>query len=547
MQPAKQSLPWQRTARDLTLLIALTVAIHLPFISQAFHLDDVQYLDVAHNVFQNPLFPLDLQSVFEGKHLTLWAHSHPPLNSYVMAGLLLLTTRTPSERLLHSCFLIFPILVAIAFYFLARQFIARPLPATALLVTNPILIVCSHTLMTDVPLLAMWLCGTALFVIGIEKDQNRMIDAAAIPLTAACFYAYQALGAILLLGFYAISRRRLRQREILILCVPVLLLAGWQFSGYMHRGTIYMSAMFGELGRRGWWRPETKIRAAVATFSYLGAIVVPFPFVFWRMLRRRKGVLIHLALALGILAAYSQAAGYSWPQRVFLFICVAGGIAATGWIFRGLITASPMAKVSSDDLFLCLWLAGMLVACLAVFLGGSARYLLPACPVLLLLFLRIDERLNGSRSWMFYGSWLTAQLIFGLCLAQADYQFAGAGRREAYDFQRDYLRNHQPFLFNGEWAFRYYMTAIGGEIMAEDTTGVPGELVVKSRLSLGRSFDVDRSLERLELRTYRIRSPVRLLDLHAHAGFWSDGWGVLPFWFSSENQDEISIYRVTEK
>src|SRR5207249_4783208 len=143
-----------------------------------------------------------------------------------------------------------------------------------------------------------------------------------------------------------------------------------------------------------------------------------------------------------------QEAGYSWPQRVFIFICVAGSIAATGWIFRGLITASPMAKVSSDDLFLCLWLAGMLVACLAVFLGGSARYLLPACPVLLLLFLRIDERLNGSRSWMFYGSWLTAQLIFGLCLAQADYQFAGAGRREAYDFQRDYLRNHQPFLFN---------------------------------------------------------------------------------------------------
>src|SRR5439155_622632 len=207
--------------------------------------------------------------------------------------------------------------------------------------------------------------------------------------------------------------------------------------------------------------------------------------------RRRKGVLIHLALALGILAAYSKPADYSWPHRVFLAICVAGGIAVTGWIFRRLITASPMAKVSSDDLFLCFWLAGMLVACLAVFLGGSARYLLPACPVLLLLFLRIDERLNGSRSWMFYGSWLTAQLIFGLCLAQADYQFAGAGRREAYDFQRDYLRNHQPFLFNGEWAFRYYMTAIGGEIMPRtqsdfQNSGCVTEIPVCPQISSGR-------------------------------------------------------------
>src|SRR2546428_7407006 len=137
MQSTEQSLLSQRTARDLVLLIALTFAIHLPFVEQAFHLDDVQYLDVARNVFRNPLFPLDLQSVFEGKHLTLWAHSHPPLNSYVIAALLLLTNRTPSERVLHGCFLVFPLLIAVAFYFLARQFMTKPLLATALLVTNP--------------------------------------------------------------------------------------------------------------------------------------------------------------------------------------------------------------------------------------------------------------------------------------------------------------------------------------------------------------------------------------------------------------------------
>ena len=539
MQSAEQTQPSQRTARDLALLIALTFAIHLPFIGQAFHLDDVQYVDVARNVFRNPLFPLDLQSVFEGKHLTLWAHSHPPLNSYVIAGLLLLTNRTPSEKFLHTCFLTFPVLIAVAFYFLARQFVARPLLATALLVANPILVVSAHTLMTDVPLLATWLCGTALFVIGNAKEKNKFVYAAALPLTAACFYAYQGLGVIPLLGFYALSRRRLRPREILILCIPVLLLAAWQFSGYVHRGTIYMSAMFGELGRRGWWQPAAKIRAAVTTFAYLGAIVVPFPFVFWRTLRGSKGVLTWLALALGILAAYSQPADYSLPQQVFLVACVAGGIALAGW---------TLGRVwSSDDLFLWLWVTGMLLACLTVFIGASARYFLPACPALLLLMVRADERRNGPPSRVFYGSLLAAQLVLGLGLAQSDYQFAGLGRREAYEFQRDYVRNTQPFLFSGEWGFRYYMTALGGEIMAEDTTGYAGEIVVKSRLSLGRPFDFDRSLEPLEQRTYRIRSPLRLLDVHAHAGFWSDGWGVLPFWFSRENVDEISIYRVKGK
>src|SRR5262245_47272554 len=58
----------RRTARDLAILISLTLAIHLPFLGQAFHLDDTQYLDVAQNVYRNPFFPLDFSTAFEGLH-----------------------------------------------------------------------------------------------------------------------------------------------------------------------------------------------------------------------------------------------------------------------------------------------------------------------------------------------------------------------------------------------------------------------------------------------------------------------------------------------
>src|SRR5438552_17583671 len=89
LESLKQTRPSSRRTRDLLLLSALTLVLHVPFIGQAFHLDDVQYLDVAQNVFRNPLFPLDLPSVFEGLHLTLWGHTHPPLTSYLIAGLLM--------------------------------------------------------------------------------------------------------------------------------------------------------------------------------------------------------------------------------------------------------------------------------------------------------------------------------------------------------------------------------------------------------------------------------------------------------------------------
>jgi hypothetical protein len=87
---------------------------------------------------------------------------------------------------------------------------------------------------------------------------------------------------------------------------------------------------------------------------------------------------------------------------------------------------------------------------------------------------------------------------------------------------------------------------MGGDIVADDTVGRPGELFVKSNLALGHIPDngLGRSLEPIEQRTYRIRSPFRLLVPNVHAGFWSDGWGVLPFWFSREPLDEFSVYRV---
>ena len=87
---------------------------------------------------------------------------------------------------------------------------------------------------------------------------------------------------------------------------------------------------------------------------------------------------------------------------------------------------------------------------------------------------------------------------------------------------------------------------MGGDIVADDTTGRPGELFVKSDLALGQVPDtkLGHSLQLVETRAYRIESPVRVLDPNTRAGFWSDGWGVLPFWFSRQPLDQVSIYRV---
>ena len=532
------------TARDLALLIILTIALHAPFVGQAFHLDDTQYLDVALNVSRNPLFPMDLPSVFQGQHLTLWGHTHPPLNAYLIAALVFLGGGSPSEIFLHSSFLLFPILLSVSFYFLARRFGVNPLLASALLAINPTLMVSAHTLMADVPLVALWVCGLVLFVRAIDQEDHAFLFASAVPITAACFYAYQGLALLPLLGFYALTRRRLGVRELQVLSVPVILMAVWQYSGYVHRGVSYASTMFEYIGVRGLWLAATKVRTTIATLTYLGGTILPFPFIFWKMGRWWKGALIWAPLAIALAVSYGRLAGYTRLEEAFFIGCFAGGMAAVAWIVARGYESWSFQGWAADDLFLCLWFVGMLIGCIAAFFSGSARYLLPAYPPLLLIVMRMVKRAP-----VFYTSLLALQLILGLALSQADYEFAGLGRLEARAFKSMYLIKPQPFLFSAEWGLRYYLSSMGGQIMAEDTAGSPGELFVESRLALGRTFENEtgRSLELIERRSYRTGSPLRLLAPESHAGFWSDAWGVLPFWFSRSPMDEFSIYRVKGK
>jgi len=303
---------------------------------------------------------------------------------------------------------------------------------------------------------------------------------------------------------------------------------------------MYASTMFEYIGVRGVWQGSTKVRTAIASLTYLGGLILPFPFIFWKMGRRRKSALTWTALAVALIVSYQKLTGYGWTEQLFFIGSFGGGIAVAVWIVNRGLKSWSSDGWAGDEVFLSLWFVGMLIGCIGAFFSGSARYLLPAFPALLLLLMR------SVRTRVFYACLLALQLILGILLSHADYEFAGIGRREARDFKSQYLTTKQPFLFSAEWGLRYYLTSIGGEIMPAEKTGSPGELIVRSGLALGRPFDheVGRSLELVERRAYRIRSPLRLLDPQTHAGFWSDGWGVLPFWFSREIMDELSVYRV---
>src|SRR5207253_5994518 len=57
--------------------------------------------------------------------------------------------------------------------------------------------------------------------------------------------------------------------------------------------------------------------------------------------------------------------------------------------------------------------------------------------------------------------------------------------------------------------------------------------------------DAQSMLVPVEGRSWQSFIPIRLMNRAAHAGFYSSGWGLLPFSFSRAPMEEIATYQVS--
>ena len=194
------------SSRAAIAIALFAIAINIPFVNQAFHMDDGIFLIAAKNVSHNPLFPQDVPVLFEGVSVAdLGSTEHPPLTVYFMA----LCARMGgfSEVALHAGFLLFPAILGIATYSLARRFTSHPMIAAVALLCLPVVYVMSHTLMADLPLVALWTASVALFVHGVDSSRTKWIAAGVGVASMAALISYAGLCLVPLLALYAVLHR----------------------------------------------------------------------------------------------------------------------------------------------------------------------------------------------------------------------------------------------------------------------------------------------------------------------------------------------------
>ena len=494
--------------RELLLLAAFTLLLHVPFLNQPVQGDEVTYLDVAREVLRQPLTPLHFQYVFMGHTVDASGHPHPPLNAYLLALAWILRGHF-SVRFFHAFYLIFALGISFAAYALAARFTVQPLWGALLVAASPIVQVNTNTLAgPEAPALAFLLTGAAAFF-------WRRFWISGIALTLAGLTALQALALppILLLE-YALKRERPPRAAWLALSAPFLGLAGWQAMqwGLTHR--LPGAVLLGYARGAGRSRLSLKAGSALTLLGHLGVLVTAVP-----LARRRLW-----GLAPGLVACV-LVRDYPWWERALLLVAVTLGVNALLWLW----------EERRSNPVLAAWCLLYFSFAALVFFAGAARYLLPLAAPMVVLFVLQSK---GRTTRMALA--LAVNLVLGLNISFA-----------AYEFARVYAHVEappgSPFLVNGEWGFRYYMLARGGQTLEAKSVHRPGEWIVSSELSLAGNYDSLAEETAVPLRATDLwaRTPLRLIDRYAHTGFSSASVGWLPFSFSLRPLDRITYARTS--
>ncbi|MHB1360971.1 MAG: glycosyltransferase family 39 protein [Thermoleophilia bacterium] len=536
---------------SLGAILLFVLLITLPFINQPFHMDDGTFLDFAKVNLVHPFQQHIPDYHLMGVDITAFRDTHPALDWLYITALMKLTG-SDSERVLHLGYIIFPLTAAVSMFFLSRRFISNALLATLLLLATPALMTASHTLMGDMPLLALWLAATAIYIYGVDRDDMRLLPLAGVATTLAIFAGYQGLALLALLPAYAWLNHRLSWRTALPLLLPAAAFGLYTIYNYIDYGG---PPRFTHAGGLSLQEGDLFGRFQGALLQVGGASVFPLALAGIFCLRRRRYFLL---VAVGAIVSAWGAYHYRYDAYT----------AAAAVLFVIFMTAVVMALLSiatdgigqlrrivkrldfdADFVFLALWLISMLAAVIVLLPHSTAKYNLPfLAPLILLIFREAEARIPSRTPLMLIMSLAVLfTLASGVVVSAADYQLAETYRDYALGFNRSYQTGGTVW-FVGEWGFRHYMESQGYRYLTTDSTApAPGDLIVKPRLSdWPLAGQVTSRMKLIGTTAVEGTLPVRVMSFEAGAGLYGNFWGPLPYSISDAPIERFDVYQVSD-
>lgn len=536
--------------RNALVVAGILFLLNLPFLNKPIHIDDVYFLEIAENIRQHPLDPfhgdvalLDQDfRIFKasGKSPnTFDGMSHPPLVPYLLAPVISLTGGV-QEIPLHLTFFIFVLIGSFSAYALAERFTTLPVIATLFILGSPIFLVNSQNLMTDVPMLALFLCSMALFIHGL--DHNKTLWLLTAGFVAGLAFLTRYVGFLifpLFLGYTILQKRRLRE-TLPSFAAAAFPIGGWFLQNWLYYGRLHIFASsshyakFYEQGSFGAF--DLLIKAVSDVAGIGGAAVFVLPLL---LIGKRKKLMLFSILFIGISTTLFLILHSTYSAAQFLLLAVF--LSSGSFLIFICIESSAHLREPAVNRFLIFWLILMLVPAILFLPFGTSRYMLPVLPPLVFILLRIIE--NKPRYLL--NAALCATIGLSLLLSIADDRFAGSYRNFSNTLKG--LHSGQKVWYIGEWGFRHYMNKNGYRyLLSDNNSPQSGDLIVRADLAglHWMSAELRSRCEVIQTVDMNEDLPLRILNPQAKAGFYSHSFGLLPFSFSKARLEHFTLFRV---
>jgi 4-amino-4-deoxy-L-arabinose transferase-like glycosyltransferase len=532
-----------RTAlRNAVPALALAAAVLVPFLGKAFTIDDTVFLREAQHALSDPLHPTAFEMVW-GDVPDRVAPTSGPLMAWLLMPSMLVGGSETVAHLTQLAFLALAVLATVALGLRTGLDHFSAMTAGLLLAATPAALAMTGTAMADVPAMALGVAGLERLV--AWKQDRRLHQAlvaalllALAPLARSHLVLLLGVGAILLLpaglnvSMLRAERGVLWAPLVLAPAVIALVLAVTLDRAAQGADIVTTTNRVSSLDR---------VAPNLIAYGVHWTLAVPLalPWIALRpsaMLRRLWVFLVAAATAVYFLSL-------STPH-VFVVAAAAGlGVAvlwdvfAEGWKHRDAVQVALSA-----------WLLVALVA--APYAHLPSKYLLASAPAVALLVAREMAVRRRMVARIVLGATVTLGVMLGIGILRADAAFAGLGRRAAVELIAPNVASGHRVWFAGHWGFQWYAENAGGRILTlTPPYPVAGDLIVTSRNSepgfailqmLAERYPTVSHLTRIEDR----EAGGRIMNARLGAGFFSNGWGYLPWAWGDDPLDTFDLWQI---
>jgi len=540
--------PWS-PATSRTFLFVLTLLCLLPFVGKAFHIDDPLFIWAAKHIVGHPLDPYGFPVLWYNTEMPMsYVVKNPPLAAYY--GAAVGSVVGWSEYALHLAFLLPALAVVLGVYELAAELTNLPLLAGVITLCTPGFLVSSTSIMSDVPMLALWMVAIILWRRGLDEQKAFYLASSGLLIGACALTKYFGASLIPLLLLYSLLKRRRLGSWVLYLLIPVAILGAyqeWTLSLYEH-GLLSDLAPYVDQVRAkhtmSFWGASTVCLAFVGGCTLPALICVPW---LWRRLFILGSC---VAAAIGTAAAARGWFDIGTPlpyghERfldVQLLFFIVGGISVLA-----LGVSDAWSRRDADSTFLAAWLIGTFAFAACLNWSVNARSVLPLIPAAAILMARRLEQMQGLQRpvlWKLVAPLVVSGLL-SLWVAWGDLTLANSAREAAQVVHHKTAGQPSRVFFFGHWGFQYYMQSFGAEPMDLAHLKVnAGDFVVQPENNTNVApipAEVTSSREVIELHE---RCSMAIMRTDRGAGFYSSVIGVMPYTLGSVPDERYALIRL---